>query len=436
VNISATLRANFWRALFFGIVGAGLVCLYVRLTQGLGAVTNLSDRYPWGLWTGFKISGVMLAGGGFVVTSLVYIFDTERFRPLARPAITTAFLGYLTFVTALLCDLGKPWTIWHPIVMWNPHSVMFEVAWCVTLYTSVLALEFSSMVFERLKWHRAARWQHTVTVPLVIAGAVLSTLHQSSLGSLYLIVPGKLHALWYTPLLPVLFFVSAVAAGLAMVLVVNRFAVRIHGRGLEPALLVTVSRVMVGTMLVYGMLRLGDLEYRGQLGAAFSFSYESCLFLVEFGLGLVLPLLLMTSSRLRNSPRMLYGIGLATVLGFIAHRLNVSMTGFEGAQGGRYMPAPAEALIALMFTALAFAGFTLAVRYFNVYPALEPAPEEGEALPFASLDAPAPTAQADVLAPSEQPVSRFALDANGHDGAATPPIVAAARGGQRSLQRT
>lgn len=370
----------FWHALFFLILGAGLVCLWVRLTQGLGEVTNLSDRYPWGLWTGFKLSGVMLAGGGFVVTLLVYVFGSERFRPLARPAIVTAFLGYLSFVMALLCDLGRPWAIWHPIVMWNPHSVMFEVAWCVTLYTSVLALEFSGMVFERLGWSRAAHVQHAATVPLVIAGVVLSTLHQSSLGSMYLIVPGKLHALWYTPLLPVLFFVSAITAGFAMVPVVNRFALRIHGRGLDPALLLTVSRAMVGAMVAYGLLRLGDLWARGQLAEAFSFGYESRLFLVEFGLGLVLPLALMGSPRLRNSPRALYGICLTAVLGFITHRMNVSMTGFEGAQGGHYIPAPAEAVISLMFLALAFAGFRAAVKHFSVFPEA-PAPAGRVILP-------------------------------------------------------
>lgn len=415
---TANPRAQaFWRALFFLILGAGVVCLYVRLTQGLGAVTNLSDRYPWGLWTGFKLSGVMLAGGGFVVTLLVYIFGSRRLRPLARPAVVTAFLGYLSFVMALLMDLGRPWAIWHPIVMWNPHSVMFEVAWCVTLYTTVLALEFSGMVFERLRWERAARVQHAATVPLVIAGVVLSTLHQSSLGSMYLIVPGKLHALWYTPLLPVLFFVSAITAGFAMVPVVNRFAVRIHGRGLEPGLLVTVSRAMVGAMLVYGALRLGDLWARGQLGEAFSFSYESCLFLVEFGLGLVAPLVLMGSRRLRDSPRALYGICVTAVLGFITHRMNVSMTGFENAQGGHYIPAQAEAVLALLILALAFAGFRLAVRYFDVFPPVA-APAGGRVVVAEGCPSP------------ERPAPHGPAP-----GTAPPAPADGARGPPRTLQR-
>ena len=133
-------------------------------------------------------------------------------------------------VVALLFDLGRPWNLWHPLVMWNPRSVMFEVSWCVTLYLTVLFLEFSGMVFERLGWTRALVIQQAATVPLVIAGTMLSTLHQSSLGSFYLIVPGKLHALWYSPLLPVHFFLSALAVGLAMVIVESRLSSRAFGR--------------------------------------------------------------------------------------------------------------------------------------------------------------------------------------------------------------
>jgi Ni/Fe-hydrogenase subunit HybB-like protein len=368
MEIASRYRLGFWRALFYLLLGAGLVALFVRLTEGLGAVSNLTDRYPWGLWVGFKLSGIMLAGGGFVITAVVYIFNIERYRPVARMAVVTAFLGYLAFVMALLCDLGRPWTIWHPIVMWNPHSVMFEVAWCVTLYTTVLALEFSSMLFERLRWQRAVRIQHAVTIPLVVAGVVLSTLHQSSLGSLYLIVPGKLHALWYTPMLPILFFVSAITVGLAMVNVVSHLSARVHGKQLDPQLRLSISRIMTGFLILYGVLRFGDLWVRGALPEIASLTYESSLFLVEVGLGLLLPLALLSSRAMRTDLRRLYAICLLVVLGFITQRMNVAITGFEGAQGGHYIPALSESLITLMFLALGFAGFHLAVRHFNVYP--------------------------------------------------------------------
>ena len=135
-------------------------------------------------------------------------------KPVVRPAILTAFLGYLLVVVALMFDLGQPWRVWHPLIMWNPHSVMFEVGWCVTLYTTVLSLEFSPIVFERLKWAWALRIVRSVMLPLVILGVILSFLHQSSLGSLFLIVPNKLHPLWYTPILPILFVLSAIGGRL------------------------------------------------------------------------------------------------------------------------------------------------------------------------------------------------------------------------------
>ena len=148
-------------------------------------MTNLSDSFPWGLWIGFDVlCGVALAAGGFTITTVVYVFNLKRFQPIVRPTIITAFLGYMLVAVGLMYDLGKPWNIWHATIMWNPRSPMFEVAWCVMLYLTVLALEVSGMVFERLGWKRAAAVQHAAIVPLVIAGAIISTLHQSSLGTL------------------------------------------------------------------------------------------------------------------------------------------------------------------------------------------------------------------------------------------------------------
>jgi Ni/Fe-hydrogenase subunit HybB-like protein len=149
--LDAAAQLGFWGLLLAALAAAGAAILAVRYTRGLGAVTNLSDAFPWGLWVGFDVlCGVGLAAGGFVITTVVYVFNVKRFKPIVRPTILTAFLGYLLVVVALLFDLGRPWNLWRPIVLWNPHSVMFEVSWCVMLYTTVLALEFSGMVFERL----------------------------------------------------------------------------------------------------------------------------------------------------------------------------------------------------------------------------------------------------------------------------------------------
>ncbi len=359
---------GFWTGLLYLLLVLGFFVLAVRFTRGLGAVTNLSDRFPWGLWVGFDIlCGVGLAAGGFAITTAVHVLNLKRFEPIVRPAVLTAFLGYALVVAALLVDVGRPWNLWHPLVMWNPRSVMFEVSWCVTLYLTVLALESAAMLFERLRWTRAARIQRAATVPLVVAGAVLSTLHQSSLGAFYLIMPGKLHALWYTPWLPYLFFLSAVAAGLGMVIVESRLSSKAFGRSLEMPLVAAVGRTLAVVLVLYGSLRALDLARRGALADALAGTRESAFFVLELGLGVLLPLALLALPRVRRNARALYAAGLLVVAGFVVNRLNVSVTGLEGALGGHYVPAAGEVIVTLMLVAAGFGLFALAVKHLPVF---------------------------------------------------------------------
>jgi Ni/Fe-hydrogenase subunit HybB-like protein len=365
---------GFWRVVLYLLLAAGTVILGVRYIYGLGAVTNLNDTFPWGIWVGFDIlCGVGLAAGGFAITTLVYVFNVKRFKPIVRPAVLTAFLGYLLVVVALLFDLGRPWNLWHPLVMWNPRSVMFEVSWCVTLYLTVLFLEFSGMVFERLGWTRALVIQKTATVPLVIAGTVLSTLHQSSLGSFYLILPGKLHALWYSPLLPVNFFLSALTAGLAMVIVESRLSARAFSRSLEMPLLMDIGRALAVALAVTGAVRVLDLVLQGSLWATVAGTREAVFFQLEFSLGVILPFLLLVWPQVRRNARYLYTAAVLAVMGFVVNRLNVSITGLEGAQGTHYVPALPEYTVTLMLVAVGFALFGLAVKHLPVYPREESA---------------------------------------------------------------
>src|SRR6266545_8027246 len=183
-NLKKTIgRLTLWQGVLLAVLAAGLYATVLRFAQGLGAATNLSDEFPWGLWIGFDVLvGVGLAAGGFVVAATVHVFRIERYESIARPAVLTAFLGYILVIVGLLFDLGLPYRIWHPLVMWNPHSVMFEVAWCVTLYTTVLAFEFLPLVLERFRLAKPLKVLRAIYVPLVIVGVLLSTLHQSSLG--------------------------------------------------------------------------------------------------------------------------------------------------------------------------------------------------------------------------------------------------------------
>jgi Ni/Fe-hydrogenase subunit HybB-like protein len=366
-------KLSFWKFVFLALMAAGFYGTVVRFTQGLGPSTNLNDQFPWGIWVGFDVlCGVMLAAGGFTLTAAVHIFNIKRLRPIVRPTILTAFLGYVLVCVALMYDLGRPYRIWHPLIMRNPHSVMFEVAYCVMLYTTVLSLEFSPIVLERFNWQRPLKVVRAALIPLVIGGVILSTLHQSSLGTVYLIMPEKLHPFWYSPLLPVFFFISAIAVGLAMTIFESSMSAKYFGRQLEMPILQELGRVLVVVLAVCAILRFEDLFHRGVLPLLLKPCYEMYLFWLEIGLSLALPLLVLSRRKLRTSPGGLYVAAVMVVLGFITNRLNVSITGLESSAGLRYVPKWTEIAVTGAIIAAGFALFGLAAKYLPIFPAEEP----------------------------------------------------------------
>jgi Ni/Fe-hydrogenase subunit HybB-like protein len=360
-------KFSFWSGVLWVVLLAGGYSLVIRFVRGLGASTNLSDEFPWGIWIGFKLFAVALAGGGFTLAAVVHIFNLNRYRPVLRPMILTAFLGYSMFICSLIIDLGRPLRIWHPVVMWNDHSVMFEIAWCVMLYTSVLVLEFAPAVLERFGWTRALGLLRGVMVPIVIAGVLLSTLHQSSLGSLYLIVPGKLYPLWYSPFEPVFFFVSAICAGLAMTIFESWHSRKAFGKELEPALVTGLGRVLAVALLFYLSMRFVDMAHRSVFGLLLLPRTETYLFFLEIAL-LAIPMALLFRQRIHNSSVALYFCSVLTLLGFVTNRMNVAITGMEASSGISYFPKWTELAITLSLVAAAFAIFWLAVRYLPVFP--------------------------------------------------------------------
>ena len=360
-------RFGFWSVILWIVMVLGGYSLILRFARGLGASTNMSDEFPWGLWIGFKLFAVALAGGGFTIAAVVHIFNLKRYRPVLRPMILTAFLGYSAFICSLIIDLGRPYRIWHPVVMWNDHSVMFEIAWCVMLYTTVLALEFAPAVLERLGWQRALVWLRGVMIPVVILGVILSTLHQSSLGSLYLIVPGKLYPLWYSPLEPVFFFVSALCAGLAMTVFESWHSRKAFGKQLEQSLLTSLGRVLAVALSFYLALRFVDMVHRGVFHLLLLPRTETYLFLLEIAL-LLIPMLLLFQRRIHQNPTALYFCSVLTLLGFVTNRMNVAITGMEASSGTYYFPKWTELAITLSLVAAAFAIFWLAVKYLPVFP--------------------------------------------------------------------
>jgi Ni/Fe-hydrogenase subunit HybB-like protein len=362
-------KITVWRVIFAAIMLSGAYATYLRVMYGLAGSTNLSDKFPWGLWIGFDVMcGVGLAAGGFTLVALVHIFNIEQYKPVLRPAVLTAFLGYTLVVVGLLYDLGRPDRLWHPLVMWNPHSVMFEVAWCVTLYSTVLFLEFLPVVFERFGLHKPLAWIHRISVPLMILGVLLSTLHQSSLGTLFLIVPEKLYALWYTPILPLLFYISAIGVGLAMTIFESWHSSRAFGRALELPLLAGMARVLAVVMSVYLWIRFLDMSHRHVFGLLTQNRVETWLFGLEIAL-IAIPTVLLYQRRIRMQPGKLYACAVMVVFGFMANRLNVGITGMEAGSGVHYIPKWTEVAITLSIVAAGFAIFRFIAEYFPIFEA-------------------------------------------------------------------
>ncbi len=361
-------KLTFWRAVASIIVITGLYSTYLRFTGGLQSATNLSDTFPWGLWIGFDIlCGVGLAAGGFTLCAVTHIFNIEKFKPLTRPAILTAFLGYLLVVFGLMYDLGKPYNIWHALIMWNPRSVMFEVAWCVMLYSTVLFLEFLPMALEKFKWARLLRIIRKVSLPIMVLGVLLSTLHQSSLGSLFLIMPTTMSPIWYSSYLPVYFFLSAVGVGFAMVIFESFLSARAFNRELEMDLLSLAGLISVSILMIGFLLKLTDLVTSGNFSYLLSINEKSLLYYLEVLVGVLVPFGMLIQKSIRDSKKWLYISTVLIIAGFILNRMNVAITSITSEAGLNYFPSFNEISITLMLVVLGMWAFRLITRYFPVF---------------------------------------------------------------------
>ena len=337
------------KAVLWFLVGVAAVVTVVRFALGLGIMTALSDSTPWGMWIGFDVlGGVAMAAGGFVIAATVYIFGRERYHGIVRPAILTAFLGYLAVIFGLMVDLGRPWNLWRPMLHWNLHSPLFEVAMCVILYTTVLAFEFAPVVLERFRWAAPiTRLLRRVTLPLVILGIALSTLHQSSLGTLFLLSGARMHPLWFSPTLPLLFLVSAVGLGLGMVTVESLVSSWLYRREAEWDVLRGLTRVATVVLVTYFVLRVGDLVWRGEIARAFDGSWFAALFWVEMTLSTIAPVALFLQSG-RGNGRWATAWGAFLMLsGFVLHRADVGGISHIAITGQVYVPAPTEVAVSL-----------------------------------------------------------------------------------------
>jgi len=357
--------------IFAGVVLViGAVITVLRFTKGLAAVTNLSDNNPWGLWIGFDLlCGVSLAAGGFVTSAAVYIFGMKRYHSAVRPAILTGFLGYALVVFALNYDVGRPWRLPYPfIVQSGTTSLLFEVGACVALYLTVLFIEFTPAAMEWLGLKKARNIVVRLTMLLTIFGVVLSTLHQSSLGALYLIAPSKLHPLWYSTYLPVYFFVSSIIAGLSMVLFESTLSHHYFEDKMDQTHLNENTGVTLGFGKAASLVLAGYFTIK-IIGLAISNNWHylttgyGAWFLFEL-LGFVaLPCFLYAVGVRDKNVKLIRWTALLTVLGIVLNRLNISLIAFNWQlpSSERYFPHWMEIMVSVFIVVVGILVFRFIV---------------------------------------------------------------------------
>ncbi|WP_022665626.1 NrfD/PsrC family molybdoenzyme membrane anchor subunit [Desulfospira joergensenii] len=384
------LRKKFWTPgvlVMLVFMMAGAAAIIARFTGGIGYVTNLTNARPWGLWVGVDVAtGVALAAGGFITAALAHIFGRRFYEPITRPALLTAVLGYTFVVLGLLVDIGRSWAIWKPMFNWNTNSVLFEVAMCVMVYLNVLYIEFFPILAEQFKGR--------VSLPgplaglngmvegilaigdavldkimwiFIILGVVLSCMHQSSLGSLMLVAPTKLHPLWYTPMLPLFFLTSAFAVGYPMVVFETTLATSSFKLDSEMNILAPLTRITIFLLGIYMLLKISDLFVRGTWVYLLDGTHQTNSFIVEMGLGVILPWFMLLFEKVRTSRRGIFTAAALIVGGVVLNRINVFIVGYKPPLSDNgYFPAMGEMLVTFGLIATLMFIYRIAVTYLPV----------------------------------------------------------------------
>jgi formate dehydrogenase iron-sulfur subunit len=396
----------------------GAVSFVARFALGLGGSTRLSDTWAWGLWIVFDLVWIAVAAGAFATAGIIYVFRRKDLYSVGRSAVLMGLLSYSFVTVTLVADLGLPWHFWQLGVQAPEHSAMFEVSWCVGLYVTILALEFMPVAFERWGMQKAmARWktaaplwvvaavtlfvwlmsrnvlwagfafvvfgalawafrpkaeEKPVPIMLAIAAVTLSTMHQSSLGSLFLLMPDKLDAAWWSPVMPISFFLSSIAAGLALVILIEMWIAKAWGRALRVPQLAAMGKLAFWALLAFEVVRIGDLAVRGQLGAALA-GPKAPLFAAEVLLGGLVPLAILGAARLRESPKALFWGALLACGGVVFNRANVvafamNLSGPMPFAPQRYVPSAFEWGLSVGLIAATIFLFGWAARKLPVLP--------------------------------------------------------------------
>ncbi len=361
------------------LIVTGVFAGLYRFGVGLGIATNLNQGYPWGLWIGFDLFMVAFSGGAFTLATIVYVFNLHEYHAAIRPTVLTGLLGYSSVLLILMVDLGRWDRFYHFIIYPNINSALFEVSWCILLYTTVLVAEFTPVVLERTHWDRAKNLVRKLPIPLAIIGATLSSLHQSSLGTLFVIMSERVNALWYTTLMPLLFFISSVAAGLALVIAGGTVSYWVFKRSLPQRLIGGLARLVPPILVLYGLIRVGDLVYRGDLVLLMHQNIYSVLYITEFMLLVIVPIVLFSMKGVRESRGLSFFAATILLIGVFMNRFDVAWWTVSPVAGYSYFPSITEIMVqAGVLSACVFV-YTLVGHYFPLFEGLAPTVEQRRA---------------------------------------------------------
>lgn len=372
---------------FAGIFGFAVLLIAVRYVLGIGAVSNLSDGYPWGIWIAYDVvAGTAIACGGYAMALLVYVLNKGEYHALVRPALLASMFGYTLAGASIMVDIGRYWNAYNLFLPWygNVNSIMFEVAFCVATYTIVLWIEFSPVFFEGIAKYRdkmpkflqrlnvdgAHRFMKKWLFVFIAIGILLPTMHQSSLGTLMYISGHKLHALWQTGFLPLLFLISAITMGYAMVIFESLYSSVGFLRAKETPILGKLSGIMPWLIIAYLVVRIVDLVWRGALGFAFKPNLYAAAFWVENAL-YVIPLIILAAPANRSNPRSLFLSSVSMVLAGTLYRFNAFLIGFNPGDNWSYFPSFSETAITLGIVSFEIMAYLYIVKKFPVLPAPE-----------------------------------------------------------------
>lgn len=349
------------------VVFGAIIGVY-RLYAGLGVTTNLSKAYPWGIWISFDLSIVALSGGAFTLAALVYVFHMHNLHAAVRPTVLAGLLGYSSVLIILFMDLGRWDRAYHFLIYPNVNSALFEVSWCIALYSGILVYELSPVLLANTRWKGLIPILEKYTIPMVIAGVSLSTLHQSSLGTLFIVMSERLHPLWYSMLLPVFFLISSLASGIALIIAGAFISRWVFKRSLPQNLIAKLGWFLPWILGVYLVLKLGELEVMGELHMLFDSGKYSILFLTEIVVGMIIPIVMFASRRVRHNRTASMIAALMVMFGVVLNRFNASWFAIEPVAGVEpYQPHWMELAILVGVASGVFLAYTLIGRYFPLF---------------------------------------------------------------------